>query len=55
MVNINATGLGSGGGLGNERLADQSYGYEPNNNVKEKPRKGENKNSFLDNAKIKKE
>jgi len=42
-------GLGSGG-LGGERIVEQKYGYEPTNN-KEKSIK----NSFLENAKKKKE
>lgn len=43
-------GLGSGGINGSERIAEQKYGYEPNN----KETKGNKKsNGFLDNAKKK--
>ena len=40
-------GLGSGGGIGSERIIEQNYGYEP---AAEKSKKG---NSFLNNAKKK--
>lgn len=45
-------GLGSGGFNNSDRLADQKYGYEPNNNDKKEKYQGTN--SFLANAKKKK-
>lgn len=47
LLNISG-GLGSGGFNGSERIAENRYGYEPNNNDKPKL-----KNNFLDNAKKK--
>lgn len=49
-------GLGSGGGYGSERIAEQKYGYEPINNGKRKSGLGnKGTNNFLNNAKAKKE